>query len=89
MDSKKIRETLARLTEAVDGWKEDETVGTLERDWALEKLRSLYEAIRFADLSEAAKPVPAPAETEKTDGTETPAEDTAVENAGARTGSCL
>lgn len=82
MDSKKIRETLARLTEAVDGWKEDETVGTLERDWALEKLRSLYEAIRFADLSEAAKPVPAPAETEKTDGTETPAEDTAVENAG-------
>ncbi len=82
MDLKKIRETLARLTEVVDGWKEDETIGSLERDWTLEKLRSLYEAIRFADLTEEANPVPAPAETEKTNESETPAEETALENAG-------
>ncbi len=82
MDLKNIRETLARLTAMVDGWANGETVGSLERDWALEKLRALYEAIRFADLSEKAKPVPAPAETEKTDESERPSEDTAVENAG-------
>ncbi len=82
MDLKNIRETLARLTATVDGWGDRETVGSLERDWALEKLRALYEAIRFADLSDEVKPVPAPVETEKTDESERPSEDTAVEVAG-------
>ncbi len=82
MDLKNIREMLARLTAMVDGWASGETVGALERDWALEKLRALYEAIRFADLSDEAKPVPAPVETESTPGSERPSEDTAVENAG-------
>ncbi len=82
MDLKNIRETLARLTATVDGWANGDAIGTLERDWALEKLRSLYEAIRFADLSEEAKPVPAPAEIEKTEESEPPAEDTAAAVAG-------
>ncbi len=79
MDLKNIRETLARLTAMADGWGDGETIGSLERDWALEKLRALYEAIRFADLSAEAKPVPAPAELEKTDELERPSEDTATE----------
>lgn len=82
MDLKNIRETLARLTATVDGWANDDTIGALERDWALEKLRSLYEAIRFADLAEEAKPVPAPAEIEKTEESEPAAEDTAAAVAG-------
>lgn len=79
MDLKNIRETLARLTAMVDGWGDGETVGSLERDWALEKLRALYEAIRFTDLSEKAKPVAAPAETESASGPEISSEDTAAE----------
>ncbi len=51
MDLKNIRETLARLSAMVDGWGNGEAIASLERDWTLEKLRSLYEAIRFADLS--------------------------------------
>ncbi len=82
MDLKNIRETLARLTAMVDGLGDGEAIAPLERDWALEKLRALYEAIRFADLSEKAKPVPAPVETEKTDESERPSEDAVVENAG-------
>ena len=49
MDWKHIREELLRLSEVVDGWSDRQDVGALERDWALEKLRSLYESIRFAD----------------------------------------
>lgn len=79
MDLKNIRETLARLTAMVDGWGAGETVGSLERDWALEKLRTIYEAIRFADLSEEAKPVAAPVKTESASQLETPSEDTAAE----------
>ena len=56
MDWKKIREELSRLSEAVDGWDGQETVGALERDWALEKLRTLYELIRF---DRGVEPVPA------------------------------
>ena len=60
MDWKKIREELARLSEAVDGWDDrQEAVGALERDWALEKLRTLYELIRFQE-----EEAPAPVRTE-------------------------
>ncbi len=82
MDLKNIRETLARLTAMVDGLGDGETIGTLERDWALEKLRALYEAIRFDDLSEEAKPVPASVGIEKTDESEQSSENTATEVAG-------
>ncbi len=55
MDWKHIREELLRLSEVVDGWSDRQDVGALERDWALEKLRSLYESIRFADSVSHAK----------------------------------
>lgn len=55
MDWKAIREELSRLTTLVDGWC-DGRVTTLERDLALEKLRMIYETIRFAEV--AAAPVP-------------------------------
>lgn len=35
----------------VDDWTERQEVSSIERDWALEKLRILYEAVRFAEVS--------------------------------------
>lgn len=37
----------------VDDWTERQEVSSIERDWALEKLRILYEAVRFAEVSES------------------------------------
>lgn len=52
MDWKNIREELSRLSEVIDGWDDRKEIGSLERDWALEKLRTLYETIRFADWTD-------------------------------------
>jgi hypothetical protein len=44
MDMKNVHEQLARLTDLVDGWTEQ--IPAIERDLALDKLKSLYEMIK-------------------------------------------
>lgn len=60
---------LRRLLALVDGWAAADRIPSLERDLALEKLRALYERLRFADAAdmpesgkrpEAAPSVPVP-----------------------------
>ena len=48
----KIQEELARLIELVDGWAGSHDVPGIERDLVLDKLKKLYEAIRFANFDE-------------------------------------
>ena len=47
-----IQEELARLIELVDGWAGSHDVPGIERDLVLDKLKKLYEAIRFANFDE-------------------------------------
>lgn len=47
-----IRAELARLTALAEGWCDGQPFGSLERDLMLEKLRKLYEEIRFAESAE-------------------------------------
>lgn len=47
MDLKEIRNELRKLSETVDGWPDLSGAPALERDWVLEKLRSIYEVLRF------------------------------------------
>ena len=72
MDLKTIRAELRKLTAIVDGWEPSGEIPALERDLALEKLRTLYDAVRFteveslpefpvAETEPAAAPVPPPA----------------------------
>ncbi|MDE7077387.1 MAG: hypothetical protein K2O55_02255, partial [Alistipes sp.] len=56
MEMDKIREELARLSGLVAGWSDPLSVSALERDLVLEKLRLLYEAVRFPRAEEAAVP---------------------------------
>ena len=49
MDLKTIRTELHKLTAIVDGWEPSGHIPALERDLALEKLRILYDAVRFAE----------------------------------------
>lgn len=60
MEMEKIREQLARLTELIDGWTDPARVSDLERDLVLEKLRTLYEAVRFVRPAAVAVPQPQP-----------------------------
>ena len=71
MDLKTIRAELRKLTAIVDGWEPSGEIPALERDLALEKLRTLYDAVRFteveslpespvAETEPAAAPVPPP-----------------------------
>ncbi len=67
MDLKEIRSELHKLSELVDGWQELQSVAALERDWALEKLRAIYEVLRFGagqTAAAAAAAAAAPAATE-------------------------
>lgn len=48
MDWKTIHTELRKLESLVDGWAQTDEIPTVERDLALEKLRNLYETIRFA-----------------------------------------
>ena len=64
MDLKTIRTELHRLTAIVEGW-EPGPIPALERDLALEKLRTLYDAVRFAAEESAAE---APAAEEELTG---------------------
>lgn len=52
MEENKIQEELARLIELVDGWAGSHDVPGIERDLVLDKLKKLYEAIRFANFDE-------------------------------------
>lgn len=55
MDLKTIRTELHKLTAIVDGWEPSGHIPTLERDLALEKLRILYDAVRFAEGASVAE----------------------------------
>lgn len=52
MEVNKIQEEHARLIELVDGWAGSHDVPGIERDLVLDKLKKLYEAIRFANFDE-------------------------------------
>lgn len=43
-----LRSEIRKLSEIVDGWNTPEEITGIERDLALEKLRTLYDAVRFA-----------------------------------------
>lgn len=58
MDLKTIQGELQQLSELVEGWVQADDVPALERDLALEKLRSVYDKVRFG-ASEPAAETPA------------------------------
>lgn len=61
MDLIRLRSELQRLSEIVGGWNAPEEISALERDLVLEKLRGLYDAVRFgrvADAQLAEEPAP-------------------------------
>ncbi len=72
MDLKYVRSELQKLSEIIDNWDTPQETATLERDLVLEKLRKLYDAVRFGadadfaavreDAAEEAVAEPAPAE---------------------------
>lgn len=84
MDLKNVHNDLQKLVELVDGWDAGGDVTALERDLALEKLRNLYETLRWNDVPappvdvQVAAPIrpdiDAPAGTDADFQTETPAD---------------
>ncbi|MDE7304817.1 MAG: hypothetical protein K2N04_02750 [Alistipes sp.] len=73
MDLKEIRDELRKLSELVGGWPDLESASTLEKDWALEKLRAIYEVVRFgAGQTSGAKPEAGPTFGEPEAGTSGP-----------------
>lgn len=65
MDLHTILSELRRLESLVEGWCSQEQISAIERDLALDKLKSLYEAVRFAEAAadgqpEAVSPRPIP-----------------------------
>ena len=54
MDLKYVRSELRKLSEIVEGWNATQEIGSLERDLVLDKLRTLYEAVRFGTEEEPA-----------------------------------
>lgn len=48
MDLKTLRNEIRNLSELVDGWNAPDEVPGIERDLVLEKLRNLYDSLRFA-----------------------------------------
>ena len=55
MDLKTIQGELQQLSELVEGWVQANDVPALERDLALEKLRSVYDKVRFGASEPAAE----------------------------------
>lgn len=53
MDLIRLRSELQRLSEIVGGWNAPEEISVLERDLVLEKLRGLYDAVRFGGVADA------------------------------------
>ena len=64
MDWNTIQEELRRLTTLVDGWSQRNEIPAVERDLALEKLRNLYETVRFAESGRAEMPAETDPEAE-------------------------
>lgn len=62
MDLTGVQQALQELTQLVDGWSVSGRVDALERDLALEKLRRVYDALRFAPSGDALPEIPATAE---------------------------
>lgn len=54
MELKNLRTELHRLTALVEGWSGPDEIPAVERDLALEKLRTLYEMLRFGDAASTA-----------------------------------
>ena len=48
MNLKEIRNELRKLSALAEGWSSLQEIAPVERDMALEKLRDLYEALRFS-----------------------------------------
>lgn len=63
MDLKTIRTELRKLTAIVDGWESSGEIPALERDLALEKLRTLYDAVRFPGMESVPESPAAEAES--------------------------
>ncbi len=63
MDLKNILSELRRLESLVEEWRTREQISVIERDLALDKLKALYEAVRFADVDagEPGEPEPSAA----------------------------
>lgn len=67
MDLKTLRSELRQLSEMTDGWSAPRDIAPIERELALEKLRRLYETLRFGGpesdgepAGEPSVPVPVP-----------------------------
>ena len=56
MDLHTILSELRRLESLVEGWCSQEQISAIERDLALDKLKSLYEAVRFAEAAADGQP---------------------------------
>ena len=63
MDLKTIRTELRKLTTIVDGWEPSGEIPALERDLALQKLRTLYDAVRFPGMESVPESPAAEAES--------------------------
>ncbi len=68
MDLKTIRDEIRILSSLVDGWSAAGEIPGVERDLALEKMRRLYEAVRFADAETAPTPSEEPIAADSRDG---------------------
>ena len=53
MDLIRLRSELQRLSEIGGGWNAPEEISALERDLVREKLRGLYDAVRFGGVADA------------------------------------
>ena len=62
MDLKTLRGELQKLSALADGWDASHEIADIERDLALEKLRELYDAVRFGLDRRAEQPPVAEAE---------------------------
>lgn len=62
MDLKMLRDELQKLSALADGWDASHEIADIERDLALEKLRELYDAVRFGLDRRAEQPPVAEAE---------------------------
>ena len=59
MTVEQIKTEFEKLSQMLSAWKEGEEIATIERDLALDKLKTIYDALRFENkLSSAGAPMP-------------------------------
>lgn len=83
MDLKFIQSELEKLTAMVASWNNDEAVATIERDIALDKIKNIYNAMRFEAQPIATPIIPAPVtepEIEPSNNTDEPQEEPEVKD---------